>query len=163
MAPLETNNTPLNTPISGTVSTADLEATIAHLKRTIADLEATAPSGPNKRLTSTVTLGRGYRRVCSMFQDISTLVQEADHCEEDDSEDEGDTAPSPEAMRNRDHTFTAYQELVCVIPGFKTNLLNTDSGVLASYYAMLTRGANEARSNDICAIKKNVAKWLNQS
>ncbi|KAG5635207.1 hypothetical protein H0H81_012057 [Sphagnurus paluster] len=28
---------------------------------------------------------------------------------------------------------------------------------------MLTRGANEARSNDICAIKKNITEWLNQS
>lgn len=48
---------------------------------------------------STITLGRGIRRLVTLFQDLPTLIQEADRREEDRSDeesDEGDTSTNTE-------------------------------------------------------------------
>ncbi|KAF5374162.1 hypothetical protein D9615_008830 [Tricholomella constricta] len=152
---------------SATPSVEDQAAEILRLKRTIAQLHGAVSLGANKRLASTVTLGRGIRRAVSLFQDIPSLVSEADRrAEEEDDDSEESTGPTTEvtsdSQRNRDRTFEAYKQLVLMIPAFERNLLNTDGAALASYFAMLTRGANDARSDDISTMKKALANWLNK-
>ncbi|KAF5367844.1 hypothetical protein D9615_010572 [Tricholomella constricta] len=170
-------STPSNTLTASQAANCAIEdpvAEVARLKRTILDLkESLSPAGPNKRPTSTITLGRGIRRLVTLFQDLPTLIREADRREEeeesDEESDEGsnteeDSPVDPaQLQRERDRTFAAFQHLAELIPGFKTKLLNTDGAVIASYLSNLTRGANDARSDDVSSIKKSVAIWLNQS
>ncbi|KAG6846604.1 hypothetical protein C0991_003222 [Blastosporella zonata] len=92
-----------NTPAPGSPSQAACDAEeIARLKRTITEMHgASNINRPNKRLISTATLGRGYRRTSSLFQDIATVVNEADRrafATEDASDHELDEAETEEEM-----------------------------------------------------------------
>ncbi|KAG5634192.1 hypothetical protein H0H81_002993 [Sphagnurus paluster] len=154
-----------------TAATQNPAAEVARLKRTIAELHENLSNGSNKCPTSTVTLGRGICRAVSLFVDISRLVKESDRREQllaDDDEDDEDedhddpTANPVELERDRDCMYAAYLELCALVPGFKANLLNTDGAVLNTYISSLTRGANDARSDDISKLMKAVAHWLNE-
>ncbi|KAF5382538.1 hypothetical protein D9615_002822 [Tricholomella constricta] len=171
MSALNTVNASSDTSIlpltSATTSVGDQAAEIARLKRTITELHGSVSLGGNKRLTSTVTLGRGIRRAVSLFQDISSLVSEADRRAEEEDDDSEESIGSTDELvsdlqRDRDRTFGAYKQLILMVPAFERNLLNTDGAALASYFAMLTRGANDGRSDDISAMKKALANWLNK-
>ncbi|KAG5649528.1 hypothetical protein H0H81_003293, partial [Sphagnurus paluster] len=150
-------------------SPEDPSAEVARLKCTIAELHGNLNTGPNKRPTSTITMGRGIRRIVALFTEIPKLVRESDRREElltqDDDEDQEDDNPSCDTtklQRDRDQMYVAYQQLCLLVPNFKTNLLNTDPVVVSTYISSLTRGSNDARGDDINKVMKAVANWLNQ-
>ncbi|KAG5634280.1 hypothetical protein H0H81_002554, partial [Sphagnurus paluster] len=134
-------------------SSADLIVEISCLKRKINDLEDSAAQGSN-----------------NLFEDIQVLVQEYDRRAEDEiDDDESDVnAPRPQAVIDpelkckQDRNYGSFQQLVEFVPGFKLNLLNTDSAMTAMYFSSLTRGATEARGDDIGNIKKAIAHWINK-
>ncbi|KAG6818922.1 hypothetical protein H0H93_000271 [Arthromyces matolae] len=161
-------SSPLVTTTATNMGVEDPIAEIARLKRTIHELQESI-SKPNKRPPSMVTLGRGLRRVASLFQDLPVLVQEADRRDGGDDgffDDEDSVDPESSAadrQRKRDRLYGSFLEVVRLVPSFRQNLLSSDSEGLNSYYSTLTRGANDARSDDISTIKKLVATWLNKN
>ncbi|KAG6850490.1 hypothetical protein C0991_010330, partial [Blastosporella zonata] len=86
--------------------------------------------------------------------------------EDDDSDDEANQAQTKEEAAeiqcNCDRTYGAYKELLKTIPGFQEKLKIAGGEVLTTYYSILTKGANDARSDDISILKRSIAVWLNK-
>ncbi|KAF9039168.1 hypothetical protein BJ165DRAFT_1407392 [Panaeolus papilionaceus] len=142
-------------------------AEISRLKRRIAQLQdevQTVQSGRRtKKRTSTTTMGRGIRRLASMFGTLESLVFEADQRASEQDSDRDDL--TEDAKLDRDRAYKGFVLMINQVPTLRT-LLNDESSEpedLDKLLAILQEGANEARGDDIRNLKLLVAEWLNKT
>lgn len=104
---------------------------------------------------STTQLGRGIRRLVSLFDDVADLVHNADKhatpAGESDEEDDLeliDKSPDEisELKRHRERCHIGVtQVLTRLIPNFINKIDSTDPALLQEFYSQLQAGANDAR------------------
>ncbi|KAM6489009.1 hypothetical protein JOM56_014326 [Amanita muscaria] len=121
---------------------------------------------------STTQLGRGIRRLVSLFDDVADLVHNSDkyvtHPGNSDDEDDIELIDkSPDEIsdlkrhRARCHIGVT-QVLTRLIPNFINKIDATEPVLLQEFYSQLQAGANDARGDDVLKIRAAVAKWLNE-
>ncbi|KJA24322.1 hypothetical protein HYPSUDRAFT_200549 [Hypholoma sublateritium FD-334 SS-4] len=151
-----------NTPID--------PAEIARLKRRLAAAqeEVKELSGTKlKKPPTPVTVGRGIRRLVSLYDSVDDIIQAADQQKDsnnDDDEAEEDDAlvdKAAEGKREIESKLTAFTILIRNFPLVKEAIEdpNVDFDV---FVTSLQIGANNARSDDVRRIKEAVAFWLNK-
>ncbi|KAF9034848.1 hypothetical protein BJ165DRAFT_1533884 [Panaeolus papilionaceus] len=146
-------------------------AHISRLKRRIASLQEEAElrkeNKPKKKSTP-CTMGRGIRRLVTMFDPLELLVAEADRRCEEDWDDERSPDLSGEELEERidqDRVFRGYTTLLNVVPSLRSLLNDADADPddLDVYVSQLQKGANDARSDDVRCIKEELGGWLNHA
>ncbi|KAF9058033.1 hypothetical protein BJ165DRAFT_1521357 [Panaeolus papilionaceus] len=135
------------------------------LKRRIAVLEqdvATAQGQRSKKKQTTVTLGRGIRRLAALFETLDELVAEADRRADDESMDSID--PSDEdAKLDAERLYKGYNIMLHLVPSLRSLLDDLDAEVedLDKLVSQIQKGANDARSDDLRRVKEELGNWLN--
>ncbi|KAF9045028.1 hypothetical protein BJ165DRAFT_1527958 [Panaeolus papilionaceus] len=142
---------------------------VSRLKRRIASLEQeveTAKGQRCKKKSSTVSMGRGIRRLVSLFEPLDDLIAEADRrCDADPSDVAATTEDQEEEKLNADRLYRGFNIMLQQVPGLRSLIENDEAEVdeLDQLITQLQKGANDARSDDLRRIKEELANWLNES
>ncbi|KAF9044321.1 hypothetical protein BJ165DRAFT_1528874 [Panaeolus papilionaceus] len=135
------------------------------LKRRIAVLEqdvATAQGQRPKKKQSTVTLGRGIRRLAALFENLDELVAEADRRADDEGMDSIDSCDK-DAKLDAERLYRGYNIMLHLVPSLRSLLGDPDAEVedLDKLISQIQKGANDARSDDLRRVKEELGNWLN--
>jgi len=112
-------------------------------------------------------MGRGIRKIISLFENLTSILDEADRRIVEEEENfystEGAelTQNAEDIQRARDRTFTAYKLLLRLVPQLKSVIQDPELTVLNTFLSNLQEGANGARSDDIKRIKEELANMVN--
>ncbi|KAF8951471.1 hypothetical protein BDZ97DRAFT_1886452 [Flammula alnicola] len=138
-------------------------ASIARLQRALAASReelAEATNTKTKRPATVTTMGRGIRKIVSLYEGLSSIIDEADRRtvnEDGDAIEEHD----PRIKRARDRTFTAYNLLLRLVPRLKKAIQDPDMDTFNTFLSDLQDGANAARGDDLKRVKEEVGNWIN--
>ncbi|KAF9472011.1 hypothetical protein BDN70DRAFT_900887 [Pholiota conissans] len=143
---------------------AEVAAALATYKRQLASLskkldEATQATPPAKRPITHKTMGRGIRKIVTLFDNLSCMLNEADR-----RTFEGPAAKDPTQQHRLDRIYRAYPLFIQLVPHFRTlAMVQGPEGVDAvnTFLTKLQEGANNARSDDVRRIKEEVADCIN--
>ncbi|KAM6494657.1 hypothetical protein JOM56_009280 [Amanita muscaria] len=162
-------------PSNSNTDPEDLESELLRYKRLYSALQEQVNSTQKRQkkssTASTTQLGRGIRRLVSLFDDVADLVHNADkHVTHPGGLDEDDLElldKSPdeisELKRHRERCHIGVtQVLTRLIPNFINKIDATDPALLQEFYSLLQAGANDARGDDILKVRAAVSKWLNE-
>ncbi|KAF9470887.1 hypothetical protein BDN70DRAFT_901767 [Pholiota conissans] len=155
---------------SQTPSQLDSSAEIARLKRRLAASQEEVrelTEGKHKKPPSTVTLGRGIRRLVSLYNSLDDLLQAADDRNNAEDEEDGNIQLTQEAMEKQqeyctmtESRFASFKILLQTLPAVGKAIEDPNVDI-DTYLTQLQKGANDARSDDVRRIKEEVALWLN--
>ncbi|KAF9470595.1 hypothetical protein BDN70DRAFT_982771 [Pholiota conissans] len=140
-------------------------AEIARLKRRLAASQEEVKElsqGKVKKTPTTVTLGRGIRRLVSLYESLDDLLQAADD-RQGDEDDDGEPL-TEEALTKKQESesrFASFKVLLQTVPSLRKSLGDPTVDIDA-YLMQLQKGANDARSDDVRRIKEEVALCLNR-
>ncbi|KAF8867594.1 hypothetical protein BD779DRAFT_1685585 [Infundibulicybe gibba] len=175
MAPhTNAHSSPANNIINLEEDTTTALAEVARLKRQLAASNQQLAEATNAKVIqppTTTSMGRGIRKLVTLYELLSNLIDEADQRV---LEQEGTPRPTfaltddeeVEIQRARNHTFTSYNLLLRLVPQLKNVIQDPNMATLTQFLTdvlvKLQDGANGARSDDIRRIKEEVGNWINQ-
>ncbi|KAF9056174.1 hypothetical protein BJ165DRAFT_1522119 [Panaeolus papilionaceus] len=152
---------------SDTAADGSRSAEVSRLKRRIAQLQDAADAAAGlrqlKKKSTVAAMGRGVRRLSTMFDSLDSLVTEADRRATEDEEESAEDDPDSELNRNRDRVYQGFVILVNLVPALRTVLNDGDADAqdLNNLIAQLQKGGNNGRSEDVRRLKTEVGGWLN--
>ncbi|KAF8195032.1 hypothetical protein BJ912DRAFT_1056910 [Pholiota molesta] len=152
-----------NTPTTNNAGAGE----VSRLKRKVAALQEELDEANNakvKKPPTTVTMGRGIRRLVTLYDSLEDLIDEADEQLQDDSEvEEFADDETYERKRESRLKLAAYTTLLQVLPDVKTMIEDPHISTheFTAFLIQAQKGANDARSDDVRRIKEEVALWLN--
>ncbi|KAF9053255.1 hypothetical protein BJ165DRAFT_1523966 [Panaeolus papilionaceus] len=158
------NDSPSSGPQEHQPGAESASAERARYKRQIAQLEEEVEISKGlrkaKKKITVITMGRGIRRLSTMFQALDLLIFEADR-RASQEEEEPNQDEAVKAYQNR--TYKAFTILLNMVPSLRTSLNNDDSSPeeFEQFVALLQRGANGGRGDDIRNVKAELGNWLN--
>ncbi|KAF9054747.1 hypothetical protein BJ165DRAFT_1399912 [Panaeolus papilionaceus] len=154
-------------PEGATTTEGPPSTEIPRLKRRIAQLEEAADTALGlrqlKKKTTVAAMGRGIRRLSTMFDPLDFLVCEADRRATEGEEGSAEDDPDSELKRNQDRIYQGFIIVVALVPALR-NVLNdgdADAQDLNRLISQLQKGGNDGRSEDVRRLKVEVGDWLN--
>ncbi|KAF9474972.1 hypothetical protein BDN70DRAFT_936263 [Pholiota conissans] len=143
--------------------TAELIATYKRQLNHLSDKLAQATQPQPKRPTTTKTLGRGIRKLVTLFDNLLPILDEAERRK---IHGIANTNADPQKARIQQRTFRSYPIFLQLVPQVKTVALSKSlpeiNDFLADSFFKLEAGANSARSDDIKRVKEDIAAWINK-
>ncbi|KAJ6607099.1 hypothetical protein B0H10DRAFT_2195081 [Mycena sp. CBHHK59/15] len=125
--------------------------------------------------TTPQRMGRGIRRVASLFDEVSeiiitgsTYVYQRDNSPEPDDIDESTDNLTEEEKRylaekrESERTYEAYLQIQRLVPNLDQRVKESSSEALADFFAALQRGASDGRAEDLRKLSSSMGTWLNQ-
>ncbi|KAF9051312.1 hypothetical protein BJ165DRAFT_1524262 [Panaeolus papilionaceus] len=142
-------------------------ATISRFKRRIAQLEqdvdiARNANKPLKKKDTVLRMGRGLRRLASMFEGLQLMIFEADRRALADDSDEPEES-NEETRLQQERTFKGFRIMLSMVPALRTMLTDPDTNPegLDRFVAILQQGASNGRTDDSRNVREAVGNWLN--
>ncbi|KAF9042127.1 hypothetical protein BJ165DRAFT_1405840 [Panaeolus papilionaceus] len=142
-------------------------ATISRFKRRIAQLEreveVSRRANKTKKTGSTITLGRGLRRLASMFDSLQFMIFEADRRALAEAEGSEESNEDEDLQLQQDRTYKGFRIMISMVPALRTLLTdpNSEPEDLDRLVALLQQGAANGRADDVRNVREAVGNWLN--
>ncbi|KAF8179434.1 hypothetical protein BJ912DRAFT_855623 [Pholiota molesta] len=159
---------PNSSPSRANPPTTNNTGEVSCLKRKVAALQEELDEANNakaKKPPTTVTMGRGIRRLVTLYDSLEDLIDEADQQFQDDDDEVEEFADEETYERNPRSRLklAAYAMLLQVLPDVKTMIEDPhiSTNEFTVFLVQAQKGANDARSDDVRRIKEEVALWLN--
>ncbi|KAF8176488.1 hypothetical protein BJ912DRAFT_930701 [Pholiota molesta] len=159
---------PNSSPSRANPPTTNNTGEVSRLKRKVAALQEELDEANNakaKKPPTTVTMGRGIRRLVTLYDSLEDLIDEADQQFQDDDDEVEEFADEETYERKRQSRLklAAYAMLLQVLPDVKTMIEDPhiSTNEFTVFLVQAQKGANDARSDDVRRIKEEVALWLN--
>ncbi|KAJ6626161.1 hypothetical protein B0H10DRAFT_2185830 [Mycena sp. CBHHK59/15] len=123
--------------------------------------------------TSTQALGRGIRKLAALFGEVSAIVTDTEAYELDpypDDDDIDELSPDLteaelkhlEEKRDCERNHEAYIQIKRLVPNLSYRLTNSEPEDLITFFTIIQKGANDARSDDLGRLTSCMGNWLNQ-
>ncbi|KAJ7790116.1 hypothetical protein B0H14DRAFT_2396698, partial [Mycena olivaceomarginata] len=117
-------------------------------------------------------LGRGIRKLASLFGDITHIISEARAYKKSPyPEDHGIDEASPDVTEEElqwldkkrgQRNYEAYIQIERLVPNLTAQVTKMSAPAMLDYFTLMQKGANDARSDDVKRITSFVGTWLNE-